>query len=528
MSQDGEGPWSIPNEPSAADTQIPASRMITAVRDTAGSSKRFVYVKYTPSDEIEQAAYFVKKYEFDKATGKYTGREERLDAVTLAAEEINFKRDLNNDAKLGAHLGDPLDVIRVTDVKLSPAITGYGDWKSNRMGKSSGLILTNINNIDYLVVKRLPNNNTLLNLDLALVNETGGAWGPPLEFSLKGVYKNTSTNETEVYGMVGDTFTKYEFTIEEMSQSNPLETYAPGTLPKVLKIKTAIDPATQLSTAVSTSVTGLDVAERENVVGKDLNNDNTVGFRVSSTVTSIATGTALGIATPSGVGGTPQTIYVVGKSLATMGATSSRTANQNALRELRNEIQVYWQQNTGEMIRSIVEAGDNIKVYARADADSTAMTEYTFTRSSDGTGFAGWNMESSAQISGAKQIVDLEMANQRDLNGDSTIGLNFDRLDQDITGAIKGSLGSENFYFAGIASRGIMSGTTPLGIDTAKLLKDADGNVWLPGAPGSEAVLDSVILQADGAPETAVFVVRDVGSGLTFFNSEYTEVPLVT
>ena len=523
LSQDGEGAWSIPDEPSAVDILVPMSKMITAVRDTAGPSARFVYVKYSqPGDQGLTTASFVKKYEFNKDDGKYTGKEERLDAITLAAEEMNFKRDLNNDAKLG--------VYGFTDVKLSSPSTEYesrGIFTGT--GKSSGLIKTNINNTDFLVVKKLPNNNTLLNLDLALVNETGDAWMPPTDFLLRGVYKNTSTNETEVYGLVGDTFTKFEFSIEEMSQSNPLETYAPGTLPKVLKIKTVTDPDTSTVTPVSTSITGLDVAERENVVGKDLDNDNTVGLKVSSTVTSIATGTALGIATPSGdeLGGTPQTIYVVGKSLSTMGATSSRTANQNALRELSNDIQVYWKPNVGETIRSIVEATDNIKVYARADTDDTAMTEYTFTRS-DGTGFAGWNMESTTQISGAKQIVDLEMSNQRDLNGDNTIGLRFVTADQDITGVIKGSLGNETFYFAGIASRGTMNGTTPLGIDTAKLLKDADGNVWLPGAPGSAAVLDSVIRQVDGAPETAVFVLRDVGAGLTFFNSEYTEVPLVT
>jgi hypothetical protein len=334
--------------------------MITAVRDTAGTSARFVYVKYTqPGDEGLTTASFVKKYEFDKETGKYTGKEERLDAVTLAAEEMNFKRDLNNDAKLG--------VYGFTDVKLSSASTGYeGGGIFNGTGKSSGLIKTNINNIDYLVVKKLPNNNTLLNLDLALVNETGGAWMPPADFSLKGVYKNTSTNETEVYGMVGDTFTKFEFSIEEMSQNSPLETYALGTLPKVLKLKTDIedtevrtilpddDVNTDDSVSGSKQVTGLKVAEREDVIGKDLNNDNTIGLKVvGQNVASIATGTALGIAeaaTASNVNDTlveKQTIYVVGKSLATMGATSSRTANQNALRAFENDVngnqvQVYW------------------------------------------------------------------------------------------------------------------------------------------------------------------------------------------
>ena len=317
-----------------------------------------------------------------------------------------------------------------------------------------------------------------------------------------------------------------------MSQSNPLETYASGTLPKVLKIKTTPNPDPELPSTLSTPVSGLYVAEREDVVGKDLNNDNTVGLKVSSTVASIATGTALGIATPSGdpLGGDPQTIYVVGKSLATMGATSSRTANQNALRMFSGDEQVYWKPNAvegvDETIRSIVESANTIKVYASLVDSPTAMTEYTFTRS-DGTGFAGWNLEeSSAQISGAKLIVDLEMANQRDLNGDNTIGLKFDKNDQPITGAIKGSLGTENFYFAGIASRGTVNGTTPLGIDTAKLLKDVDGNVWSPGNINSTAILDTVNRLADEAPESADFVVREGTTKLAFFNSDYTQVPV--
>jgi hypothetical protein len=167
------------------------------------------------------------------------------------------------------------------------------------------------------------------------------------------------------------------------------------------------------------------------------------------------------------------------------------------------------------------------------------MTEYTFTRS-DGTGFAGWNMESAAKISGAKQIIELEIANQRDLNGDNTIGLKYvldegtgpeRTIGQNITGAIKGSLGDETFYFAGIASRGTMNGTTPLGIDAAKLLKDVNGNVWQPpGTIATQQILDSVDRVRDATteapvPESADFVIRGVDpGGLAFFNSEYTQV----
>ena len=524
LSQDGEGAWTIPDEPVAPGSGMNMSKMITAVRDIAGSNDRFVYVKYSieAAEGNSQSASFLQKYQFDKSTGKYSGFKERLDAIALAAEEINFKRDLNNDAKLG--------VYGFTDVRLSSERALYPDGGIfSGTGKSSGLIKTNINNIDYLVVKKLPNSNTLLNLDLALVNSSGGAWMPPVGFLLKGVYKNSSTNETEIYGMVGNDLTKFQFELEELTQSNSVENYVPGTLPKVLKLKTVPDPLDITASPVeSLKVTGLAVTERENVVGKDLNNDNTIGFRVSSTVASIATGTALGtasIAKGSNVDAEPdpahpetqQTIYVVGRSLSTMGTTSSITANQNTLRMFEGENQVYWNPNTGQSIRSIVESTSNIKVYARSDSATTALTEYTFTRS-DGTGLAGWNLDSSSELL-SNQIVDLETSNQRDLNGDTFIGLQY-AASQPISGVIKGSLGSENFYFAGLASRGITNGTTPLGIETAKLLKNDDGSAWQPTGLSGTMVFDSITAN-DSAPDTAYFVLRSASSTLTFFNDQY-------
>jgi hypothetical protein len=73
-----------------------------------------------------------------------------------------------------------------------------------------------------------------------------------------------------------------------------------------------------------------------------------------------------------------------------------------------------------------------------------------------------------------------------------------------------------------------MNGTTPLGIDTAKLLKTVSGDPWSPGSISSTVTLDSVITDADEAPESAVFVIREGNAELAFFNSEYTEVPPVT
>ena len=211
-----------------------------------------------------------------------------------------------------------------------------------------------------------------------------------------------------------------------------------------------------------------------------------------------------------------------------MGATSSRTANQNALRMVDGfDNQVYWTPNAGEFIKSIVETTSSIKVYARLNtlpSDSlpedhvlNSLTEYTFSRSD----VSGWILDSSSLLL-TNEIVGLETSNQRDLNNDRIIGLTYAVDDQPISGVIKGSLGSKDFYFAGLASRGITNGTTPLGIDTAKLLKNNDesGSAWQPQSASGTMVFDSTITDLDFPPETAEFVLRTTTS-LAFFNDQY-------
>jgi len=86
---------------------------------------------------------------------------------------------------------------------------------------------------------------------------------------------------------------------------------------------------------------------------------------------------------------------------------------------------------------------------------------------------------------------------------------------------VVGSLTEEHFYFAGLASKGITNGTTPLGIDTAKLLKNDDGSPWqLANSPSGTKVFESSI-NVETAPENASFVLRNTGSPLAFFNDQY-------
>jgi len=522
LSEDGTSAWSIPNIPVLEGSEINFDKMITAVRDIANSNDRFVYVKHSDADQSKE--FFIQKYKFDKSTGKYSGESEKLDAVSFSAEEINFKRDLNNDGKLG--------VFSFSDVKLSTATIsdGYTNIFSGQ-GKSSGLIKTTVNNIDFLVVKKLPNSNSLLNLDLALVNADGSAWKPSESFLLKGVYKNSTTNETEIYGYepIADegeepdySLKKYQFTVEDFTpNANALESALDGSTPKVLKLKS--DPA-----AGYLSVSDLAVSERENNIGKDLNNDSVVGLKISTNpLATIPTGTGIGsVAISNSTSDETQsiTIYVVGKSLSTMGATASRTANQNALREVDNKGNLsYWKPDAGFSIQSILESSNTVKVYAKNEPEDQdvlpVLKEYTFAKD-ESAETAGWNLESAASLS-TTQIVDLEVSNYRDLNGDKTMGLTYSSP-QSIQGIFTGTLNNETFYFAGQATRSVANGTAPFGIDTSKLLTNVDGNVWSTTDTYSSF---SSVTEADGAPETAAFALRASGEALVFFNAQYQHVP---
>ena len=531
LSEDGTSAWKVPPSNVPVTNEIANVKMITAVRDVGDA--RFVYVKYSTNDE--GANTFIQKYKFDKKNGKYSGESEKLDAIAVASEELTFKRDLNSDGKLG--------VYSFTDVKLNSSDTsgGIGIWAGE--GKSSGLLKTSINNVDYLVVKKLPNSNSLLNLDLALVDAAGKAWKPSVDFVLKGVYKNSSTNETEIYGydtndanpLVLDLtiLKKYEFTLEDMTASaSSLEGFTPGTTPKVLKLKNL--------TQEQSKVYDLELAERENTVGKDLNNNNVIGLQLvpMQQAVSLPTGTTLGStanikkrpelvseANPIPEPNPVQKIYVVGKSLSTMGSSASKTANQNALRYFDGEgAQQYWNPDTGFTIRSILESNNIVKVYANEISNSGALTEYTFVRD-NGVDTAGWNFESAAVLD-STQIVALEVSNYRDLNGaDETSGKQFIGLKYEAAntvGMYKGTIADKTYFFAGKASGGIVAGTTPFAIDLPNLLKDSSGaaltidNAYTDLGPAGDA---------SGVNGAKYSLVRlDIPTDTLYFDDQYRKI----
>jgi len=377
------------------------------------------------------------------------------------------------------------------------------------------------------VVKKLPNSNSLLNLDLALVDAAGKAWKPSVDFVLKGVYKNSSTNETEIYGYDRNDadppvldltiLKKYEFTLEDMTASaSSLEGFTPGTTPKVLKLKNL--------TQEQSKVYDLELAERENTVGKDLNNNNVIGLKFDPSISasaSLPTGTSLRStgninrrtteANPNPV----QEIYVVGKSLSTMGSSASKTANQNALRYFDgNGTQQYWNPDAGFTIRSILESSNTVKVYANETGTSGSLKEYSFVKD-DGVDTAGWNLEGEALTLQAPEVVALEVSTYRNLNGDVAnnkpiVGLKYEASNADeppvaLNGIYKGTIGDKAYYFAGKASNGIAAGTTPFAIDLPNVLKDSSGAALALAIEDNYYDFDRVDHSSEGVPDTAQY-----------------------
>ena len=495
LNQEGTGAWSIPTLILNNVTVTPSS--ITAVRDINDTDDRFVYVKYGATNDT--AADIVMKFQFNKVTGKYTGTSETLDAVTFSAEELKFNKDLNADGKIG--------VTQFSDVKLG-ALVSSGSLGVGT-GKSSGLIQAIINDVKYLVVKKAPSSNTKLNLEHALVTSTGSPWIPENNFMLSGVYKNLETNATEVYGSISGQFKKYEFTIEDMpSTTSNLETYANGTVPQVLMLRTSDEDS---------PITAIEIAERENVVGKDLNNDSSIGFKIDSGLpkASLANGIQLGTANSGN-------IYVVGKSIASMGTNASNTANQNALREMMVEGEkTYWNPPAPNSIKSIISTADAIKVYVlppsgtlAPELDQNSLIEYTFFKDGE-NGKDGWLLQSELTSNvDPTAIVNLETTERRDMNGDSAVGLQ--TTTTGLSGLIQGSVGTTKFFFVGQ--------TRPIGIDSTRLLTDVNGSAWRP-ADGETASTFRLTLSSDqDIKDAAIWTLITTNTNQYYFNSQYQQV----
>lgn len=514
LLQDGSGPWAPPSGFS-----------VTAVRD-AGNN-RYVYAKNTDPTPS------VNKYVFDKTTGKYSGVEQPLDAVQLAAEEIQFSKDLNADTKLG--------VYAFSDVKVGFTSTG-SDLSGSGAGRSSGLMKSTINGINYLVAQITPNPNARVNLELALLDQDGKAWMPESGFVLAGIYKPEGSGKTEVYGNVNGSLRRYEFSLSDMVDGSVAAELGYSSTPQVLKLSKQTINNVEVNFA---SVTDVQIADREAIVQKDLNNDNLVGFKVGTKIDSLANGTTLANA-GMGSGSNLSQIYIVGKSVSSMGTVGYGTANANALRSESGGNKTYWQPDEDYEVKSVLESTDSMKVYAAikstsltklatkaseddVDFDPNQMREYTFTK--DGT--QGWLLQSS-EIRNSEWLIAAEVSSKRDLNKDtdsttSGIGLaykNTDAFNVANKGLIKGTFGDKQYIFAGQNLSTFGTFAKPLGLTNAggpQLLKDASDKAWstTDAIQSFAAKTNSTVIPTNINSSQVAYVLTHVNNEKVYFDSTY-------
>jgi hypothetical protein len=517
LTEDGTGPWSPP-----------ADYSVTAVRDSGGD--RFVYAKtsgITPT---------VNKYVFEKATGKYTGTEQTLTSIQLAAEEMQFSKDLNGDTKLGVAL--------FSDVKVGA--TSSGADMSSVMGKSSGLMKSTINGVNYLVAQITPNPNARVNLEMALLNEDGTAWMPDSGFVLAGIYKPDSSGKTEVYGTVNGSLRRYEFSLSNMVSDSVSNELGYTSTPQVLKLSKQTVDGNELNYV---SVTDIQIADREDSVQKDLNNDSLVGFKLGTKLDTLANGTTLATA-GMGSGVNLSQIYIVGKSVASLGSIGYGTANGSALRSNIDGPKTYWQPDTDYEVKSILESADTVKVYASIKASSLAklteealaipeeldpnqMQEYTFTK--DGT--QGWLLQSNT-LRNSAWLIESEVASKRDLNKDTSniisgVGLAYKKTDAfniANSGLIKGSFGNREYIFAGQNLSSLGTFANPLGLTNVggpQLLKDTSNNAWATSKSiQSFAAKTSTTAIPTNINSTQVaYVLSFTDESKVYFDSSYKALP---
>ena len=233
-----------------------------------------------------------------------------------------------------------------------------------------------------------------------------------------------------------------------------------------------------------------------------MNNDSLVGFKLGTKLDTLANGTTLATAgMGDGVGANRSQIFIVGKSVTSLGSIGYGTANASALRSTVNGSKTYWQPDPDYEVKSILESADSVKVYASIKASSLSklteaaiaipeeldpnqMQEYTFAK--DGT--QGWLLQSNT-LRNSAWLIESEVASKRDLNKDTSsfisgVGLAYKKTDSFNTansGLIKGSFGNKEYIFAGQNLSSLGTFAKPLGLTNVggpQLLKDTSNNAW--------------------------------------------------
>jgi len=452
LNEDGSGPWSL----AGTDFKVKSVDEVQVSQDGGTVTKRHVYASNADGSEI-------RRYVFDKSTGKLEGEPESVSAVALAALEVTRKRDMSGDGKTGVATASAL-------------------MDGNR---ATGLLNVSMLGKDFLVMGNAPAAGRSINLSAALLKADGSAWAAPTEgFTLKGVYQ-PADGPLEVYGTKDDkTIVRYKFDKNEDD----------GTY----KLKTADENDDGASV-----VTGVDMAKSEATARKDLNGDGAIGFKVSAEDDDNkrirqSNGVTLGKAKIDTLEVTEEgdtqtvdnpTVYIIGKTLDKMGLLADNLANTAALFASAD---TYWKPAEGETVKSLVqtpEAPTKLSIYAQKETDGvTSYVRYNFEQGEDKLWLLA-STDGSKDLSSTELVAE-EASTKRDLNGDTAVGLKVG-ADQAISGLTQAVIDEKTFFIVGSASTG--TGTRPLDLSNGKLLKAKDSDdAWTPGTGGALSTFETL------------------------------------
>ena len=465
LSDDGSGPWN----PKDGET-------IKAVLNKIDNSERYVYV-INANDVFKYT--FVKSESgiFKVANG---GDSEKISAVDLAKAETAAKKDLNGSGTIG--------FANVTELKDGQ--------------RSTGLVQVTALGETYLVARG--KTDKAIDLNRALMGADGKTpWAADNSIAIKGTYQPTD-GAFEVYGMQDQTIVRFKFTSAD-----------DGTL--------TLTPKDTVSDYEI--VSGISLAEREATAKKDLNGDGTFGFKVTSDfaggVTQATNGFAYGQAQVDSDADNSK-IYIVGKDLNALGATSSKTANASALLDGDK----YWKPTDGYTVKSIIQSSttNTVTLYAQKTEDSGNIltTAYKFLQTA-----GKWSLSSEESKDSAALLKD-EKDNKRDLNGDGSVGLlvgsALASLASNAASIYKATIDNNTYYLLG---KDLVSGTITKPIDDVKALLDTDGKTWKPGDGDLKLELASAYkaANADAAiPDGAVYAISVGNDSPTFFGSDLKQI----
>jgi hypothetical protein len=516
LNANGSGPWS-PD----------AGYKIKFVDDrTSADTTRHVYAIKTGTGA---AADLAMRYEFDKTSGKSTGDGVAVSMFEMAALEVTQNTDINDDQYVGA----------VT-------VSAYKDDLSD-LSPSFETDLLNITygGASFLAVNTATSGDDKLSMAGVLLNQDGTAWELPSDgsFTLKGVYQadtigsGAASKPLELYGLnATGQVTQFRFAAN-------VDTFGARTTGYTLM------DANVRSDGYLNPIQGSVLAATEVSTGYDLNGDEAVGYKrianplVRDDSGTTNTGWSLGTASVSnGSAAAADEIYIVSQDFA---ATSSISASADDSTSgsvggsaLYTSTGDYWKPDTGFTVKSVLNDGSDVKVWAQGtnSTGDKVYQEYVFSLNSDNK----WEVDSSSIVDDADfdgdgtddalstdALLAEEINKVRDLNGDGAVGLIVDSrvTTSNGTSVFKATIDTQNYYIVGtdadVASGIPFAPTDPADLNV--LMADATTR-WAPAGALTvtgfrEATAAEVLADADNA-----WAVELSDSSTVMFDSSYLEI----